>query len=303
MLTLRSQLFGQPPAEQNSSEKGVPLPRAVPAQLGDDDYEFIRRLVFDQSRINLGPSKKELVVSRIAKRLRLLRLNNFAEYCDFLRSPQGLEEVTDLLDVISTNVTDFFREPTHFDFLQQKALPEWIKSKRSQRGPYRVWSAACSSGEEPYTIAMVLADFFQCRENCSWQVNASDISTRMLERGRQGIYRSERVQLPSPDWLRRYFQKGVGSFGGQYRVRPELREKVTFQRINLFESFPFTTGFDAIFCRNVMIYFDRPTQENLVSRLHDQLVPGGYLIVGHSESLVGIRHRLKSIQPSIYRRE
>jgi chemotaxis protein methyltransferase CheR len=152
-------------------------------------------------------------------------------------------------------------------------------------------------------MAMVLADFFQNREKLNWQVDASDISTRMLDRGRQGIYRAERVQLPSQEWLHRYFQKGVGAFAGQYRVKSELREHVTFHHLNLFETFPFNTGFDAIFCKNVMIYFDRPTQENLVARLHDQLVPGGYLIVGHSESLVGIRHRLKGIQPSIYRRE
>jgi chemotaxis protein methyltransferase CheR len=303
MLTSHSRFFGEPAAEPSGSEKGLALPCSAPSQLGDDDYEFLCRLVFERSRINLGPSKRELVTSRLAKRLRVLRRNSFADYCDYLRSPQGAEEITDLLDVISTNVTDFFREPAHFEFLQQSALPEWLKSPRHPAAPYRIWSAACSSGEEPYTIAMVLAEFFQTRGNFAWQVDASDISTRMLERARRGIYRAERVQLPSPDWLRRYFQRGVGVYAGQYRVKPELRERVSFHHLNLFDVFPFTSPYDLIFCRNVMIYFDRPTQENLVSRLREQLAPGGYLIVGHSESLIGIRHHLKGIQPSIYRRE
>jgi chemotaxis protein methyltransferase CheR len=278
---------------------------ALPAsnQLGDEDYEFIRKLVFDRSRINLGSGKKELVASRIAKRLRTLRLNSFGDYCDYLRSAPGSEEITDLLDVISTNVTEFFRESAHFDFLQQKALPDWLKLPGSARNPFRVWSAACSSGEEPYTLGIVLSEFFQNRGAHVWKVDASDISTRILERARKGIYRAERVQLPSGEFLRRYFQKGVGEYEGQYRIKTEIREKVSFHHLNLFSQFPFTSPFDVIFCRNVMIYFDRPTQENLVSRLRDMLVPGGYLFVGHSESLVAIRHGLKSVQPSIYRRE
>jgi chemotaxis protein methyltransferase CheR len=303
MLTSRSQLFGQPETEPNSSERGSAPSNYITNNLANEDYEFIRKLVFDRSRINLGSGKKELVASRIAKRLRVLRLNSFADYCDYVRSSRGEEEITDLLDVISTNVTEFFREPAHFDFLQQKALPEWTKLPASARNPYRVWSAACSSGEEPYTLAIVLAEFFQNRGAHAWKVDASDISTRMLDRARQGIYRSDKVQLPSTDLLRRYFQKGVGAYAGQFRAKPEIREKISFHHLNLFHPFPFSSPFDAIFCRNVMIYFDRPTQEDLVTRLRELLVPGGYLIVGHSESLVAIRHGLKSVQPSIYRRE
>lgn len=273
--------------------------------INETNYEFLRRLVYEHSRINLGPDKKELVARRIQKRLRALNLSNSEAYCELLKSPQGEEELTDLLDVISTNVTDFFREPQHFKFLSEHLLPAFLQQAGRGGRAFRVWSAACSSGEEPYTIAITLAEFARLNPAFnSWQVEASDISTRMLEAGTRAVYRSERVRLPATDLLGRYFQRGVGEAQGFYRIKKELRERVTFHHVNLFQSgYPVASGLDAVFCRNVMIYFDRQTQEDLIQRLCRQLSPGGHLFVGHSESLIGIRHRLKCVQPSVYRLE
>lgn len=275
------------------------------ATIDTEEYEFIRRLVYERSRINLGPDKTELVSSRVAKRLRALRLSGFGDYCDLLRSPAGEEEMTDLLDVISTNVTDFFREAEHMRHLAETVLPEWQAAKpvAASDKVFRVWSAACSSGEEPYTLAVVLAEYFRENTPRDWRIVASDISTRILEKARQGVYQQERVKLPRAEWLARYFQRGTGDFAGYCRVKPLLRERVAFQHLNLMHwPYPFREPFQVIFCRNVMIYFDRPTQEQLIARLKEQLAPGGYLFVGHSESLVGIEHGMKCARPSIYRR-
>lgn len=266
------------------------------------EYEFIRQLVYDLSRINLGPDKSELVSSRLRKRARALQLDSLESYIDLLRSPAGQDEMTGLMDAISTNVTDFFREPDHFDFLRSTVLPDW-ESSAPPNEPFRVWSAACSSGEEPYTVAISLAEHFLQRPQRHWSITASDISTRMLQRAEEAVYAQERVKLPSQDMLRRHFQKGTGQYEGFYRVRSELRQRVSFRHLNLFEwPYPFKEKFNVVFCRNVMIYFDRPTQEQLVPRLREQLVPGGYLFVGHSESLIGIDHSLTCVRPSIYRR-
>ncbi len=268
------------------------------------NYEFIRRLVYDHSRIDLGPDKMELVRSRVQKRLRALGLADFESYCRRLHSPSGEEELTALLDVISTNVTHFFREMDHFQFLEKTFLPGYCATEMaSAREPLRVWSAACSSGQEPYSLAILLADFFRRHPDRAWRISATDISTRMLEVAQAGIYRSDQVKLPRADWLSVYFQKGTGSREGQYRVKAALRERVTFRHLNLFDwPYPWSEKFDVIFCRNVMIHFDRPTQEQLVARLAAQLEPAGYLFVGHSESLVGIRHGLKNLHPSIYQK-
>lgn len=269
-----------------------------------DEYQFIRHLVYDQSRINLGPDKKELVCSRLRKRLQVLNLNSIGEYCDLLRSSAGADEVMDLLDAISTNVTDFFRESGHFDFLRTVALPQWRQSRdRRKGGAFRIWSAACSSGEEPYTISIVLAESLSGPPQEDWNITATDISTRVLKKAERAVYRRERLKLPDPESLRRYFQKGTGSWDGHFRVKEELRAHVQFRRVNLIEwPYPFTEKFNAVFCRNVMIYFDRKTQEQLIPKLADQLVRGGHLFVGHSESLVGVDHGLETLRPSIYRK-
>ncbi len=217
--------------------------------------------------------------------------------CCILRD--GDEELTSLLDVISTNVTEFFREWRHFEYLQSHVLPEW--RKRPDRKNFQVWSAACSSGEEAYSLAILLAEFFNDSPPGAWHVTGTDLSTRMLATAKQAVYRADRVKLPQPDWLRRHFQKGVGSFDGYFRLKSSVRDHVDFQHLNLIQScYPLATKFDVIFCRNVMIYFDRKTQAELVPRLIEHLLPGGYLLVGHSESLAGIEQGLKTIRPGIY---
>jgi chemotaxis protein methyltransferase CheR len=276
----------------------------MPGSIATEEYEFIRKLIYDRSRINLGPDKKELVRSRLQKRLQALELKGFDDYCRLLKTERGDEEITDLLDVISTNVTEFFREWKHFEFLQKKVLPEWKSSNGSSREPFSVWSAACSSGEEPYSLAILLAEILGNAASAhSWQILATDISTRMLDLAQKAVYRSDRVKLPDPAWLRSHFQKGLGAWDGHYRVKSTICQKVSFQHLNLMEwPYPFTHKFHAIFCRNVMIYFDRRTQEQLIPRLVEHLTPGGYLFVGHSESLIGIGLTLKCVQPSVYQR-
>lgn len=271
--------------------------------LAQKEFDFLRQLVYERSRIHLGPDKEGMVERRVQKRLTALGLREFSDYCDLLRLPTGEPELTSLMDAISTNVTDFFRERQHFDFLVQEILPVWRRREGRPVGvPFRVWSAACSSGEEPYSIAMALADFFKADAEARWQVDASDLSTRMLDQASRGIYRCDHVRLPEPTWLRRYFQRGVGRSEGYYRIKRELRERVAFYHLNLFApSLPLAGGYQVIFCRNVMIYFDHEAQEELVNRLSRWLAPDGYLFVGHSESLINIRHSLKCVKPSIYR--
>jgi chemotaxis protein methyltransferase CheR len=209
-----------------------------------------------------------------------------------------------LIDAISTNHTYFFRENEHFDFLNNVALPEMVKRRTKERWPrFNVWSAASSSGEEPYSIAIALAQFFGLSPSWPWRIEATDISHKILQRARVGVYREDAVQKVPAALLRTHFQKGFGPQEGNYRVKPHLLECVTFRQLNLLEgSFPFTEPFQIIFCRNVMIYFDRTTQTELVNKLAHHLVPGGYLLVGHSESLSGIKHALTMVKPAIYQR-
>lgn len=264
-----------------------------------EDYQFISRVVYEHSRINLGKDKQGLVTSRLAKRLRQLKLGSYSEYCDLLRSPAGEEELRYLIDRISTNHTHFFREIKHFEFLGEKVLPAWKKANAD--GTFRIWSAASSSGEEAYSLAIYLAENLAPAASGQWTIEATDISTRVLDMARRGVYEAERIGSISPEWLRRYFQKGVRDWEGHFRVKDELRQRVNFHHLNLLEGdYPFTKQFDVIFCRNVMIYFDRQTQTDLIARLSEKLVPGGYLMVGHSESLSGIKHSLKLVQPAVY---
>jgi chemotaxis protein methyltransferase CheR len=267
----------------------------------DSEFDFIRSLVYERSRISLGPDKRELVSARLGKRLRATNLPTVGEYCELLQSPGADAELANLIDVISTNHTFFFREEAHFDFLREHAVPEMSARARAERwAQFHVWSAACSSGEEPYSIAMTLAG---CVAQWPWHVSATDISHRILAKAQSGIYRGETVSRLTPDLVRTHFQRGFGPQEGNYRIKPALSERVSFHHLNLLEGEPpFKEPCQVIFCRNVMIYFDRPTQEELVARLTRRLVPGGYLFVGHAESLTNIQHGLRSVRPAIYQR-
>ena len=267
----------------------------------DSEFEFIRSLVYERSRISLGPDKRELVSARLGKRLRATNAPDLGAYCTLLQSPAAGEELGNLIDAISTNHTFFFREQAHFDFLRGTIVPGMAARARAERwARLNIWSAACSSGEEPYSIAMTLAGALPA---WPWQIEATDISRRILARAAAAIYPEESVGRLAPGVVTAHFQRGFGPQEGYYRVKPALRERVAFHHLNLLEGEPrFRDPFQVIFCRNVMIYFDRPTQEELVARLARRLVPGGYLLVGHSESLTHIRHGLRLLHPAVYQR-
>jgi chemotaxis protein methyltransferase CheR len=266
------------------------------------EFEFIRQLVYQRSRICLDAGKREMVSARLTKRLKATSLVSVTEYCQLLQSPGADEELAHLIDAIATNHTFFFREQAHFDFVRDRIVPEMQQRRHAEHWPrFLAWSAACSSGEEPYSLAITLQE--SLGPAWPWHIQCTDISHRILGRARQAIYRDEVVDRLPPAMVRTYFQKGKGPQEGNYRVRPELGAHLAFHQLNLLEGdSPFTELFHVIFCRNVMIYFDRPTQEELVNRLTRRLLPGGYLLVGHSESLTGIRHSLQPVQPATYRR-
>ena len=274
--------------------------------ISDLDFARFRDLIYDECGINLIPAKKNMLSSRLRKRLRTLGMGSFKQYYDFVSSAEGRSnEITHMLDAVSTNKTDFFRESKHFEYLEKEALPGMIRSGRWRPGRrLNVWSAGCSSGEEPYTIAMVLSEVASGKSVGDFSVFASDISTRMLEIARRGIYPNNSADpLPSA-FRRKYLMRGKGSQTGFTRIVPELRERLQFQRINLNNgrNFGIKTRMDIIFCRNVIIYFDRETQKKLFEKFYEQLVPGGYLFIGHSESLHGINDRFKSVKTATYRK-
>jgi len=269
--------------------------------LTPEAYRYVVDLVYQHSRIRLGEDKQALLANRLRHRLKELAISSYKNYCQLLDSVAGPEEIEHLVDLITTNHTKFFREPEHFSFLAKKALPALLPRHLKEGAPLKVWSAACSSGEEPYTLAIALSEAMRAYPSVPWEIFASDISRRMLNRAQQGIYRMEAVEPVPPDLLKRYFQEGVGARTGFCRVKAEVRSRVMFHRINLFQpEYPVPSRFQVIFCRNVMIYFDAASRATLVHRLSQHLAHGGYLIVGHSESLFGIRHSLESIQQGVY---
>jgi len=268
----------------------------------DAQYAKLAKLVYSLSGINLGDSKKELLKARLAKRMRTTGCRDVAEFICRLEEDQTGQELVGFLDCITTNKTDFFRESQHFDFLAAEVLRQLDKLCGPSE-PLRVWSAACSTGEEPYTLAMVLQENREHWARRGAVILASDIDTQVLQHGQRGVYLQERAACIPRNILVRYFQKGGNAWSGYVRVKPELRKLVEFRKINLMDQFCFDRPMHVIFCRNVMIYFDKPTQQRLVQKFHDCLGKGGYLFVGHSESLTGIKHGLSFVRPAVYRKE
>jgi len=264
--------------------------------LTDLQFQKISKIIYDICGINLKEGKEALVRSRLLKRLRTLGVNSFGDYLTLLEGRKAALEIPHLVDVITTNKTGFFREDDHFAFLQTEVLPQ-IRNNR-----VRIWSAACSSGEEPYTMAMVLKESFTGLDRRDVRILATDISSRMIERAKKGIYAADAVRdVPQP-YLGRYFLRVRWKDEVCYQIQESLRSMIAFARLNLMEPWPMKGPFDVIFCRNVMIYFDRPTQEKLVNRFWDLLASGGYLFVGHSEGLSGVSHQFRHIRPAIYRK-
>jgi len=268
------------------------------ATLTDKEFDQFKTLIYQHVGITLDAPKKTLLVSRLGKRLRELELSSYQAYFDRVSGKGGEEELTRLVDLISTNKTDFFREPVHFDFLREHVLPQ-VQTSRT----LRIWSSASSSGEEPYTIAMTLCDALPDYSRWNLKILASDISTRVLAKAASGVYEEERVSQLPQDVVRRHFLRGKGEQVGKLKVRPNLAEMIAFRRINLMDpTFPIRTPLDVIFCRNVMIYFDRPTQATLMGKFFRYLRPGGYLFIGHSESLQWIEHQFTYVKPTIYQK-
>jgi chemotaxis protein methyltransferase CheR len=271
--------------------------------ISNADFGRLRSLIYAQSGISLNADKKTMLELRIKRRLRSLDLNSFAEYCEYLFGPHGQkEEIVHLLDVVSTNKTDFFREPEHFEFLVQKAIPDLMARNDSGR-PLLIWSAGCSTGEEPYTLAMMLNECVPNHPGLRFRVLATDISNTVLAKAGRGVYPGEVVAPVPPELRRKYFLRSRDRDSKLLRVVPELRQLVEFRRLNFMDAnFGLSQKADVIFCRNVIIYFDRPTQEKIIQKLAAQLVPGGYAFVGHSETLHDMDVPLVPIAPALYRK-
>jgi chemotaxis protein methyltransferase CheR len=269
-------------------------------ELSDRDLQTITRLVYEKSGITLGDAKRPLVVARLQKRLRAGRFASFGDYLQHVGADASGDELTALLDAIATNHTSFFRESQHFDFLASRVVPEWLA--RRDGAPLTGWSAPCSTGEEPYSIAMTLLESLPITDHDRVRVEACDLSTKAVRAARAGVYPLARVEgLPRP-LLKKYFERGLGEQDGLARVRPAVRSRVHIRVRNLLEIDRPERTFDFVFCRNVMIYFDRPVQQRVVAMLERHLSPGGYLFIAHSESLNGVQHALEWVAPAIYRK-
>jgi chemotaxis protein methyltransferase CheR len=267
----------------------------------DGEFARLSELVYAECGINLPPAKKTMLSTRLLGRLRELGLASFGDYYAYVVSPEGRRaELPNMIDVVSTNKTEFFREPAHFDFLREQLLPTLAQQRRHR--DLHLWSAGCSSGEEPYTLAMVLADWGQAGGPLQFSILATDISHRMLDRARRAVYDHECLAgLPSPVVMR-FFMRGKGEQRHLVRVTPEVRHRVEFRWLNLMQPFQDVEEMDVIFCRNVIIYFDRQTRERLIERFERQLAPGGCLFLGHSETLNGIRSGLHPVRPTVYQK-
>ncbi len=267
------------------------------------DYKRLCDLVYAEAGIRLGSEKKTMLEVRIKRRLKALDLGSFALYCEYLFGREGLkEELVPLIDVVTTNKTDFFREPGHFNFLVEKALPELTVDDGGGR-PLLIWSAGCSSGEEPYTLAMVLSEYALTHPGFRFRILATDISTNVLAKAELGVYSKDMV-IPVPAPLKKkYLMMSREPGSNQVRVVPELRRLIEFRRLNFMDAdYRISEKADAIFCRNVIIYFDRQTQQNVLRKLSQRLVPRGFMFVGHAETLHDMDLPLSPVAPALYRR-
>jgi chemotaxis protein methyltransferase CheR len=281
---------------------------AIKGQTLDDrlsrrNFELLAKYIYDYSGIKMPPNKTTMLEGRLRRRLRVIGVSTFDGYCDYLFSRGGLEsESIYLIDAVTTNKTDFFREPKHFDYMTKTALPDVLASFSERR--LRLWSAACSTGAEPYTMAMVLSDTMAATApERDYFVLATDLSTEVLEKAQRGIYQSELLRPVPADMMRKYVMRATNSTRQEMRISPRLRAKVGFARLNLMdEKYPVGDPMHMILCRNVLIYFDKPTQQHVLSRLCANLVPGGYLFIGHSETVTGLDLPIRQVANTVFKR-
>lgn len=275
----------------------APNTHAIDIVLADREFNFIREVVEKNTGIQLNETKRQLVQGRLARRIRELGLHSFAEYCEQVRNG-GPEELSNLINAITTNVTSFFRENHHFDSLASVMLPEAMKRNEHTRR-LRIWSAGCSSGEEPYSMAMTAAEVMGARSGWDFKILATDIDSEVVCAAARGEYSSDRLNGVSGERRQRWFSPMQGN---QFSVHPELQAMITFRTLNLIGEWPMRGPFDVIFCRNVMIYFDQPTRDRLLSKYARLLAPDGYLCLGHSESIPLQNAEFKLVGRTVYRR-
>ncbi len=267
----------------------------------DQDFQRVRRIINEVAGISMADSKRELVYGRLAKRLRQRGFQRFSDYCDLLETGEDEAEQREFVNALTTNLTAFFRELHHFDYLGKELLPTLIRARSLSNRRIRIWSAGCSTGEEPYSIAMVVRETLPA---VGWDVKilATDLDSNVLATAERGVYEWNRVKDLSEARLRRWFQKGRNAQSGSVRTAPALRDLITFRQLNLMDDWPMRGPFDLIFCRNVVIYFDKPTQSVLFERFADLLVERGHLFVGHSESLFKVTERFSPLGKTIYQK-
>ncbi|MCC2637157.1 MAG: methyltransferase, CheR-type [Moraxellaceae bacterium] len=273
------------------------------APISDREFRDFQELIYREAGIHLSAIKKALLTGRLAKRMRELQMKRFQDYYAFVTADRSGDELVILLDAITTNETHFFREPRQFDYLEQVVYPEWQRAAESgqRQRRLRIWSAACSTGEEPYSLSMSLLSNFAPEQGWSVDILASDLSTKVLDRARAGVWPLKRADNIPRHLLKRYMLQGSGLQEGKMKAGPEVRLPLEFQRINLNEdSYPVRGGLDAIFCRNVLIYFDTESRTRVINRLLDLLSPDGLLFLGHAESLTGLNDRVRALAPAIY---
>ncbi len=274
--------------------------------LSDADFKRLARFIEGELGIRMPDTKRVMLESRLQKRLRSYGFSDYSDYVDYVFSPEGREtELINMIDAVTTNKTDFFREAEHFDYLVGKIVPhakagEGIGVSR----PFSIWSAGCSTGEEPYTIAMVLEEYREVDPKFSYRIFASDLSTKVLEKAMEAVYEEEKAAVVPMSFKKKYMLKSKDASKRLVRMKPNIRSRVTFARINFMdETYDVDPFFDVIFCRNVIIYFERRIQESILRKLCDHLRPGSYLILGHSETLTGMEMPLKGVAPTIYQRQ
>lgn len=274
--------------------------RLTAIKLNEREFQKLSKFIYNECGINLTANKKTLLENRLQKRIQQLGFTSFSEYSDYVMTPKGkAEELMSMIDAVATNKTDFFREPQHFNFLSKEILPAW--QAQNDGRVFKAWSSACSTGEEPYTLAMVLEDL-SAKLGFNYRIVATDISTKALERAIKATY-SEKAIAGIPMITRKNYLLRSQAEPSTIRISQQIRSKVFFKRMNLMDSYlEVDNGFDVIFCRNVLIYFDRETQEQVIRRLLSKLLPGGYLMIGHSESVYQMDLPLRQVQPTIFQK-
>jgi chemotaxis protein methyltransferase CheR len=273
------------------------------AKMTNEEFRKLSQFITEHAGIKLPDVKKVMLQSRLQKRLRYLNMSSFKEYVEYVFSEEGIQnELIHMLDVVSTNKTDFFREPVHFEFLEKTLLPEYVSQFPLNR-PLKVWSAGCSSGEEVYTIAMTISEFKKDHPGLDYSLLGTDISTDILKKAINAIYKEEKVDKVPIDLKKKYLLKSKDRSRKLVRIVPELRKKAQYKRMNLMDNnYDLSDTFDVIFCRNVLIYFNRDVQEQVINKLTRKLRTGGYFFIGHSESIMAMDVPLQQIKPTIFKR-